>query len=183
MAGAEMLTLASVLNLPLNPSGAYLLAFSLLFGMSVWVTFFGGVIAFKVLPRQQFVQLQHKIFPVYFLLSAGLSGALLLRWMTSHPNVLIHITQPCIAEVTQAYALGIVLLLHVINYAVLGPLTSRTVFARLRLEKEGDHIREETSDSMEVLNRRFGLLHGMSSMCNMAALIATTFHGLWIGSR
>jgi len=35
---------------------------------------------------------------------------------------------------------------------------------------------------MKALNRRFGMLHGISSLANLAAVIALGFHGLWIGN-
>ena len=35
---------------------------------------------------------------------------------------------------------------------------------------------------MKALNRRFGTLHGISSLANLGAVIALTFHGLWIGN-
>lgn len=35
---------------------------------------------------------------------------------------------------------------------------------------------------MKALNRRFGALHGISSLANLIAVIALGFHGLWIGS-
>jgi hypothetical protein len=35
---------------------------------------------------------------------------------------------------------------------------------------------------MKALNAKFGSLHGISSLANMAAVIALVFHGLWIGN-
>ena len=34
---------------------------------------------------------------------------------------------------------------------------------------------------MQVLNRRFGMLHGISSFANLVAVITLGIHGLWIG--
>jgi hypothetical protein len=34
---------------------------------------------------------------------------------------------------------------------------------------------------MKALNRKFGMLHGISSLCNLGAVIALIFHGLWLG--
>lgn len=39
----------------------------------------------------------------------------------------------------------------------------------------------QVSDQMKALNRRFGMLHGISSLANLGAVIALGFHGLWIG--
>jgi hypothetical protein len=35
---------------------------------------------------------------------------------------------------------------------------------------------------MKALNRRFGALHGISSLANLAAIFSLGFHGLWIGA-
>jgi hypothetical protein len=35
---------------------------------------------------------------------------------------------------------------------------------------------------MKTLNRRFAMLHGISSLANLSAVIALLFHGLWIGN-
>jgi hypothetical protein len=35
---------------------------------------------------------------------------------------------------------------------------------------------------MKALNRKFGSLHGVSSLFNLFAVIALGFHGLWIGN-
>ena len=35
---------------------------------------------------------------------------------------------------------------------------------------------------MKALNGRFGMLHGISSLLNLFAVIALVFHGLWIGT-
>lgn len=33
---------------------------------------------------------------------------------------------------------------------------------------------------MKALNKRFGTLHGLSSLTNLFAVIGLVFHGLWI---
>ncbi|KAG5728565.1 Transmembrane protein 205 [Termitomyces sp. T112] len=184
MTKVETLTLTSLWTLATSPNSLYLLGYAWLFGMSLWVTFFGGVIAFRTLPRQMFGNLQHKTFPIYFVISIVLSSALLTLWTLSHPNVVAHITRPYVADVAQAYALATVLLGQGFNYFVIGPLTSKTMFQRHKLEKdEGKAYNEPgVSDEMKALNRRFGTLHGVSSLANLGSVIALGFHGLWIGS-
>ncbi|RDB28421.1 hypothetical protein Hypma_015199 [Hypsizygus marmoreus] len=180
----ETLTLSSLWNLVVSPHGLYLIGYAWLFGMSLWVSFFGGVIAFKTLPRQQFGNLQHRTFPIYFVLSIGLSSSLLALWTASHPDVITHITRPNVADVAQAYALAYVLLAQGFNYFVIGPLTSKTMFQRHKLEKEEGKVYNEpgVSDEMKAVNRRFGTLHGISSLANLGSFIALTFHGLWLGN-
>jgi len=184
MAKVETLTFTSLLSL-LSPKGLYLVGYAWLFGMSLWVTFFGGVIAFKALPRQQFGALQHKTFPIYFVISMILSSSLLGFWTFSHPAVTTQYLRPNVADVAQGYALASVIVSHAFNYFIVGPLTSKTMFQRHKLEKEEGKAYNEfgVSEEMKSLNKKFGMLHGISSLANMGSFIALGFHGLWIGNR
>ncbi|KAJ7169490.1 hypothetical protein C8R46DRAFT_896230 [Mycena filopes] len=179
----QTLSFATVTSLFSGP-GLYLVAYGWLFGMSLWISFFGGVIAYKTLPRPQFSNLQHKTFPVYFLLSIVLASALLAVWTANHSAVRTHYASPLVEEVAQAYALAFVILAQGSNYFVVGPLTSKTMFQRMRLEKEEGKSYSESgvSDDMRALTRRFGMLHGVSSLANLGAVVALIFHGLWIGN-
>lgn len=40
----------------------------------------------------------------------------------------------------------------------------------------------QISEEMKALNKKFSSLHGISSLANMASVIALGFHGLWIGN-
>ncbi|KAJ3821775.1 hypothetical protein F5880DRAFT_1624589 [Lentinula raphanica] len=184
MSKVEQVTVSSLLNL-FSSNGLYMILYSWLFGMSLWITFFGGVIAFKALPRQQFGNLQHKTFPIYFLISLGLVSSLLLIWTSAHPDVLTYWNRPMVADVLQVYILSSVLIAQGANHFVIGPMTSSTMFERHRLEKEEGKAYNEpgVSDAMKALNRRFGSLHGISSLLNLSAVLAIGFHGLWIGNN
>ncbi|KAJ7770840.1 hypothetical protein DFH07DRAFT_256835 [Mycena maculata] len=183
MSELEQLSVGAVLNL-FTFDGLYAVAYAWLFGMSLWISFFGGVIAFRTLPRAQFGALQHKTFPIYFVLSMGLGSTLLGLWTLNHPAVLTHYASPLVADVAQAYTLAYIILAQASNYFIVGPLTSKTMFERMRLEKDEGKTYNESgvSDNMKALNRRFGMLHGISSLANLGAVIALGFHGLWIGN-
>lgn len=86
-----------------------------------------GVIAYKSLPRPMFGALQHRTFPIYFVISTLLSAGMLGLWTWLHPAVQVpaHILRPDIADVAQAYALAVVFLSQSTNYFVIGPLTSK----------------------------------------------------------
>ncbi|VDB87351.1 unnamed protein product [Peniophora sp. CBMAI 1063] len=184
MSGPQTLTLGDVTSL-FTLRGAYTLAYSFTFGMAVWVSFFGGVIAYKTLPRQMFGNLQHRTFPIYFNVMLGLSTGLLGAWTYKHPDVISYATKPLVPDVFQAYALGSVILTCVANSFVLGPMTSKTMFKRHKLEKEEGKAYNDpgVSDEMKALNRYFMQLHGYSSLANLGALIALAIHGLWYGSH
>ncbi|PPQ92706.1 hypothetical protein CVT25_014013 [Psilocybe cyanescens] len=175
MARIQLLSFASLAGL-FNLNALYLVGYAWLFGMSVWISFFGA--------RHQFGALQHKTFPVYFVLSMLLSSGLMAIWTFKHPDVLVYLTRPNVADVAQLYALATVFASQALNYFVVGPLTSKTMFQRQRLEKEEGKVYSDpgVSADMKALNRRFGTLHGVSSLANLGAIIALGFHGLWIGN-
>ncbi|KAI0757289.1 hypothetical protein C8Q80DRAFT_91354 [Daedaleopsis nitida] len=179
MAKVSTLTWSSFTAL-FSAQGAYQVGYAWLFGMTLWVTFIGGTIAFKSLPRQQFGALQHRTFPIYFAISIALSSGLLGLWTLSHPVVLTHYLQPSVADVGQAYALAAVVLSQSVNQFLIGPLTSKTMFKRHRLEKEEGKAYNEPG--MKALNKTFAQLHGASSLANLTAFLAVLFHGLYIGN-
>jgi len=117
-------------------------------------------------------------------MSILLSSGLLALWSTSHADVIPNISNPIIADVLQAYVLASIFLGQSANYFVVGPLTSKTMHERQKLEKEeGKTYNEEgVSAKMKSLNSRFMQLHGVSSLLNLAAVISLGFHGLWIGN-
>ena len=87
--------------------------------------------------RQQFGNLQHRTFPIYFTISMGLASALLGLWTYAHPAVLQAWAEPLRVDVFQAYTLTSVILAQGLNYFIIGPMTSKYVYylsflARLR---------------------------------------------------
>jgi len=152
--------------------------------MSLWVTFIGGVITYKTLPRQQFGSLQQRLFPVYFKLNAIVSSGLLFAWIRNHSTVVAQLAHPTVPDVSQAYALGVVAFAHTLNIVWFGPVTSKLLTVRYKLEKEEgkEAFDPNASTDMKKLNAKFARLHGYSSLANLIAFLALAFHGLWIGS-
>ena len=77
--------------------------------------------------RQQFGNLQHRTFPIYFISSISLSSVMLGLWAYFHPTVLNELTSPFNVDVAQFYTIASVLLFQGLNYFVVGPLTSKYV--------------------------------------------------------
>ncbi|KAF7339997.1 Transmembrane protein 205 [Mycena venus] len=183
----QTLSVATVLSL-FNPGGLYLVAYGFLFGMSVWISFFGGVIAYRTLARPQFGALQHRTFPIYFVLSLGLASMLLGLWTVNHPDVQTHYGNPLVADVAQAYTLALVILSQGSNYFIAcGSIDEQVsglckVTAMDKRTKVKVTTNPGVSDRMKALNGRFGMLHGISSLANLGAVLALGFHGLWIGN-
>jgi len=101
--------------------GLYTLSFSFIFGMSLWVSFIGGIITHRVLPQRQFGSLQQRLLPVYFKLNTLISSGLLLAWIRNHSTVIPHLAYPTVPDVSQAYALFIVVASQALNLFGLVP--------------------------------------------------------------
>lgn len=46
----------------------------------------------------------------------------------------------------------------------------------------GGLIPKQVSEQMKALNKKFGALHGISSLLNLGSVLALGFHGLWLGN-
>jgi small subunit ribosomal protein S2e len=109
----------------------HLLSFATAFGMSLWVSFIGGIIMFKNLPRHQFGNLQAKMFPAYFKLLMVCCSFCVSAMATTHPwNVATR------RERLQIVSLGVSLFTVVANLLVFQPLTAKIMKQRHRIEKE-----------------------------------------------
>jgi len=163
----------------------YFLSYSWLLGQSIWVTFFGGIIAHKALPRQQFGLLQSKTFPIYFATSLSNATLLLALWVSNDPKITHHLMEPLLPPVAQTWTLSLVVLMTLTNWMWIGPATNRLSSERYKQERAEDKSYSDpnVSQQMKVLNKRFGTLHGLSSLANLSVVIALLFHGLWIANQ
>ena len=180
--GLKSPTLSTYLKL------AHLLCFSTAFGAALWVTFIGGIIMFKNLPRHQFGNLQSKMFPAYFTMvgiclavSAGSFGYL-HPWSSS--------------SVTDKYQLGFLLssfAFNLTNLFVFTPMTIEMMKQRHKVERE-QNIGEEVGWSKNVqvakvnpklaaMNKKFGMIHGLSSLANIFAFGSLAMHSWYLAGR
>lgn len=76
--------------------------------------------------------------------------------------------------------LGAATLGAVANCVVLGPLARQTMQARKQQEvKDGRLCREEpVSEEMGVLNKRFGMVHGLSMVFNLVTFVGLLAYGV-----
>ncbi|KAM1449758.1 hypothetical protein EV1_008358 [Malus domestica] len=180
--GLKSPTLSTYLKL------AHLLCFSTAFGAALWVTFIGGIIMFKNLPRHQFGNLQSKMFPAYFTMvgiclavSAGSFGYL-HPWSSS--------------SVTDKYQLGFLLssfAFNLTNLFVFTPMTIEMMKQRHKVERE-QNIGEEVGGSKNVqvakvnpklaaMNKKFGMIHGLSSLANILAFGSLAMHSWYLAGK
>ena len=160
----------------------HLLAFSSWFGCSVWVSFPAGIVMFKTLPRHTFGRLQSKLFPAYFLFSAG---AIIIAIGTSG-DLLSSTTSTTTAgasatTTTIPYSLIVILACILINLLYFEPATTRVMYQRHAVEKRlgtGHEIgqlrptdpKKANDPQLKALSKTFGMLHGVSTLLNLAAL-------------
>ncbi|UJR11427.1 hypothetical protein I4U23_015607 [Adineta vaga] len=136
----------------------HLLSYASVTGLTLWHSFIGGPVAFKVLPRQQFGLLQSKLFPIYFLSQSVLNGICLIT--TSNRNS------------RTIFLIGIVG--GLMNLIIVGPWTSKVMQERHKVEREEGKTYNEPgiSDRMKALNKQFGIAHGCSSLINMVVVLS-----------
>ncbi|KAF2503181.1 hypothetical protein BU16DRAFT_449306 [Lophium mytilinum] len=161
-----------------KPEPYHLLSYGTLLGSTLFQSFVGGIIAFRVLPRPQFSVLQSHIFPVYFTMQTALPVALALTY-SGGPKVLAQQTLP-------ASLIGTMIVTGVINWVWIGPATTQCMKERKHQEtRDGKKSYDAGphSTEMQQLNKRFGTLHGVSSLLNLFAFISTIWYGFVLGER
>uniref|UniRef100_A0A2N9J846 TMEM205-like domain-containing protein n=1 Tax=Fagus sylvatica TaxID=28930 RepID=A0A2N9J846_FAGSY len=167
---------------------AHILCYSTAFGSALWVTFIGGIIMFKNLPRHQFGNLQSKMFPAYFSMvgiccavSVGSFGYL-HPWKSS--------------SIAEKYQLGFLLSAFAFNLSnlfVFTPMTIEMMKQRHKVEKESN-IGEEVgwSKNVEVakvnpklkgMNKKFGMIHGFSSLANILSFGSLAMHSWYLAGK
>ncbi|KAK7735924.1 hypothetical protein SLS53_007302 [Cytospora paraplurivora] len=148
----------------------------------------GTIIQFKTLPTLQFSELQTKTFPWYFGIQTTLPIALAVtlpgrtfgpagglrglfdpanRWGTLVPLATLFIT-------------------GLANWAVLLPASKACIVERRNQEaKDGKRSWDPPPHSQELteLNKKFGILHGISSLLNVANFVASVVYGITLAAR
>lgn len=156
----------------------HLLAFSSWFGCSVWVSFIAGIVMFKTLPRHTFGRLQSKLFPAYFLFSAG---AIIIAIVTSGAFLSSSDGTAGDTATTIPYSLIIILACTLLNMLYFEPATTRVMYQRHAVEKRlgtgheigkirPDDPKKANDPQLKALSKTFGMLHGVSTLLNLAAL-------------
>lgn len=152
-------------------SAINLLLFSVSFGGGIVHSFVVSPIAFKSIAREEFSNLQNKVFPIYFV------------GQTAAP-ILLGLTSPVVSNVALSL-LGVSLVAGALNYFWCLPVCKRIKEQRNRLTAENKHeqtIDGETrpTEEMALLNKQFGKYHGFSSIFNLVSLLTLGAYGVLI---
>lgn len=154
-----------------------LYSYGTLLGSTIFQSFIGGITAYRALPRAQFSSLQKAIFPPYFVLQTAAPVALFL----TYPRSLLH---PASTDKPNLYLIGTMFATALLNLVYVGPQTTEVMRLRKHQEtRDGKKSWDEGphSEEMRELNRRFGVLHGVSSLVNLVGLGAMVWYGAVLG--
>ena len=146
-----------------STAGAFasLLSTSVFVGASAWTTFFSGIVMFRHLPKPVFGDLQAKLFPVYFGVQTVTSAAALALTAMGRAGATAETAKP------RAAAAGVALAFSLLNLAVLEPLTTAAMYNRRAAQAEDS---KSSAEEKKRANKKFGMLHGFSSLANLLAL-------------
>ncbi|XP_047087391.1 transmembrane protein 205-like [Lolium rigidum] len=167
---------------------AHLLCFATAWGAALWVTFIGGIVMFKNLPRHQFGNLQGKMFPAYFMLISVCSAISVAAFAYLHPWKT--------ASTIERYQLGFLLAalgFDLSNLLVFTPMTIEMMMKRHKIEKDlgiGSEVGgsrnsdvAKTSPALAAMNKKFGMIHGLSSLANIMAFGSLAMHSWHLASK
>ncbi|XWS36112.1 hypothetical protein CRYUN_Cryun20dG0056300 [Craigia yunnanensis] len=164
---------------------AHLLSFATAWGAALWVTFIGGIIMFKNLPRHQFGNLQSKMFPAYFSMVGVCCAIAVAAFGYLHPWKS--------ATKAEKYQLGFLVsafAFNLTNLFVFTPMTVEMMKHRHKVEKEqniGDEIgwsknqeAAKTNPKLAAMNKKFGMIHGLSSLANIMSFGSLAMHSWYL---
>ena len=189
---------------------SHIFSFSSWFGCSIWISFVGGFVMFNNLPRHVFGKLQSKMFPRYFqfsLIMMVLSSISWLIWtltVSKHENGLKHSALLAeLLDIITSNQTPVILHFSILacictNLLYFEPQTTSTMFKRHVIEKKigtGDEIGAIRPTDPKILeaynedgelrkiNKRFGVLHGMSTIINLIAICLGFAHIFWLAEQ
>ncbi|KAL8361966.1 hypothetical protein RB601_007660 [Gaeumannomyces tritici] len=169
-----------------SPAPYHIISYGTLLGTTFFHSFVNGIAMFKVLPRPQFSVVQQKLFPIYFSMQTVLPVALAVTWPGSSSSALAATPAglPGVLHEAGRWAvlapLGAMFATGLLNLVVLLPATTGCMAERRAQEKkDGKRSWDPAphSEEMLALNKRFGKLHGVSSLLNLTTFIATVVYG------
>ncbi|KAI0002820.1 hypothetical protein F4779DRAFT_113655 [Xylariaceae sp. FL0662B] len=174
-----------------SPAPYHILSYGTLLGTQVFHTFFNSTTSFKVLERPQFAILQRAVFPQYF----GIQTAVPILLAVTYPGNkgILGGVPASISGVLHSsnrwsvlLPLGTIFVGGLVNLAYLLPETNKVTAQRRQQEKKDgkqSYDKPPHSPEMAALNKKFGQLHGISSLINLLTLAVTVVYGVTLSAR
>ncbi|BGP45519.1 hypothetical protein JCM10450v2_001338 [Rhodotorula kratochvilovae] len=161
--------------------GFYNIVLGNVLGGTIWHSFFGGPIAYKNLGRRPFSQLQEVIFPKLFAFQTGTSLALAGLYSRT---VKVDWARFWRSGDRNVWALALMTLSGLANWVVVGPMTTKVMKRRHRRERieDKEYNDPKASPEMQLLNRRFALLHSAASLLNLVFISAAATHAAYVAA-
>ncbi|KAI1167524.1 hypothetical protein F5B18DRAFT_443116 [Nemania serpens] len=170
-----------------SPAPYHILSYGTLLGTQFFHTFINSTTSFKVLERPQFGILQRAVFPAYF----GIQTAAPVILALTYPgragrfvgvSGVLHPTNRwgVLVPLTVAFVTGLTNLVYFL------PATNKISAQRKQQEtKDSKQRRDKASQSKETkaLNKKFGKIHGYSTLFNLATFVATVIYGVHLSAR
>jgi p-aminobenzoyl-glutamate transporter AbgT len=144
---------------------------------------------YRTVDRRSFSAIQSALFPTYFSLQTALPIVLALTFpgnsLIGLPNGVKGLLDPfcrwhSLAPIAAMCASGF------INLVVLLPMVTKVMKERRGQGKRDGKEWDTTgnhSQEMRALNKKFGILHGVSSLLNLTTFIAALAYGFTLGAR
>ncbi|KAI0816781.1 hypothetical protein GGR55DRAFT_674974 [Xylaria sp. FL0064] len=178
-------------SLLFSPAPYHVLSYGALLGTQFFHTFINSIISFKVLQRPQFAILQRAVFPGYFGIQTAAPVVLALTYpggggrLAALPQGISGVLHPAnrwgvLVPLTAVFVTGLTNLVYFL------PETNKVTALRRQQEvKDGKSSWDKTAQSkdMKELNKKFGKLHGYSSLFNLITFIATVVYGVHLSAR
>ncbi|KAJ5103792.1 hypothetical protein N7532_004321 [Penicillium argentinense] len=169
-----------------DPRPYHILSYGTLLGTQFFQSFVGGIVAFRALPRPQFATLQTAIFPVYFSMQTALPVVVALTASRGGQTLGLSGLLAPENRVNTFLPMATVAITGLVNLLVLRPMTTDVMMKRKDqeiLDGKKSYERGPHSKEMMALNKKFGRVHGMSSLVNLASLIATIAYGVVMSKK
>ncbi|KLO89743.1 uncharacterized protein LW93_1804 [Fusarium fujikuroi] len=172
-----------------SPAPYHIITYGTLLGTTFFHTFINGIVMFRTVDRPSFSAIQQKLFPIYFGLQTALPGVLAL---TYPGNTLIGLSNGpagLVSEFARWHSLlpiSVMAFTGAVNLLVFLPLTVEVMKQRRgQVKRDGKEWYAEgpQSDQMKALNKKFGMLHGISSLFNLITFAAAVGYGFTLGGR
>ncbi|CAK7218660.1 hypothetical protein SBRCBS47491_003582 [Sporothrix bragantina] len=172
-----------------SPAPYHVLSYGALLGTTFFHSFINGFVQFKTLPRPQFAAVQSKLFPIYF----GIQSAVPLVLAITYPGGGPHHDAAGITGLLETgnrwgflVPIATMCASSLMNLLILLPATTKCMAERYSQErKDGKKSYDPAPHSQEmlVLNKRFGKLHGISSLLNLVTFIMAIVYGVSLSGR
>lgn len=142
-------------------------AYSGLFGVTCYQSFFAGIVAYRALPVEMFGKLQHRVFPGYFKIQTALTAVVLATVPFQGDNKI------------EYSALAVNLISALYNLLYIMPRAHVIIEKREEQQKiEGKGYKDpDASQTMKDLNAAFAALHAKSMIANVAVIVGTFTYG------